>query len=296
MASRPSPTETETTAPKRVERQRPDAPVPWARRSLLLGVAAVFLWAVVTSGINAQRILEAPAGVWKIAVLMFFPPDWAYAGRALSAMVESIHIAWFGTLIGAFFSLPLALFAAKNVTGQVTSTAARQVLNGFRAVPELVLAVVFVAMIGLGAVPGALAIGIHSIGTLGKLASEAIESIEDGPIEAADAVGATWLQRMRWGVLPQAMPEVIAFWLYRFEINIRASAILGVIGAGGVGGVLSNTVSYRRWDKAGMTLLVVVGITLLIDYISGRIRRRIIQGSDAGSEVVEAGLAASGRL
>lgn len=289
-------TTTTTTRRPTGRSPRPDAPVPWARRSLLLVVVAVFAWAVATSGIPVQRLFEAPAGIWRIAQLMFLPPDWSYATRALGAMVESIHIAWFGTLIGAAFSLPLALLAAKNVTGQATSTAARQVLNGFRAVPELVLAVVFVAMIGLGAVPGALAIGIHSIGTLGKLASEAIESIDTGPIEAADAVGATWLQRMRWGVLPQAMPEIVAFWLYRFEINIRASAILGVIGAGGVGGVLSNTVSYRRWDKAGVTLLVIVLVTLAIDYVSGRIRRRIIEGDTGAGEAAEAELAAAGRV
>ncbi|MBW3620081.1 MAG: phosphonate ABC transporter, permease protein PhnE [Actinobacteria bacterium] len=265
---------------------RPRAPFPLARRSLLLLLLVLFGWAAATSGIPVERILRAPAGIWNIARLMF-PPDWAYAGRALGAMVESVHIAWFGTVIGAALSLPLALLAAKNVTGQATSTGARQVLNAFRAIPELVLAVVFVAMIGLGAVPGALAIGIHSIGTLGKLASEAIESIDRGPLEAADAVGATWLQKMRWGVLPQALPEIVAFWLYRFEINIRASAILGVIGAGGVGAVLSNTVSYRRWDKAGMTLIVVVVVTLLIDAVSGRIRRRIISGGDTSAEVAE---------
>ncbi|MBW3658638.1 MAG: phosphonate ABC transporter, permease protein PhnE [Actinobacteria bacterium] len=272
--------------PPRGTTRRPDAPVPWARRSLLLALVVLFGWAVVSSGIPVERILRAPEGIWRIARLMV-PPDWAYIGRALEGMVESVHIAWFGTVIGATLSLPLALLAAKNVTGQATSTAARQVLNGFRAVPELVLAVVFVAMIGLGAVPGALAIGIHSIGTLGKLASEAIESIDRGPLEAADAVGASWLQKMRWGVLPQALPEIVAFWLYRFEINIRASAILGVIGAGGVGAVLSNTVSYRRWDKAGMTLIVVVVVTLLIDAISGRIRRRIISGGDKPAEVAE---------
>lgn len=266
--------------------RRPDAPVPWARRSLLLLLLVLFGWAALSSGIPVERILRAPEGIWRIARLMV-PPDWSYAGRALGAMVESVHIAWFGTVIGAAMSLPLALLAAKNVTGQGTSTVARQILNAFRAIPELVFAVVFVAMIGLGAVPGALAIGIHSIGTLGKLASEAIESIDRGPLEAADAVGASWLQKMRWGVLPQALPEIVAFWLYRFEINIRASAILGVIGAGGVGAVLSNTVSYRRWDKAGMTLIVVVAVTLVIDAISGRIRRRIISGGDKPAEVAE---------
>lgn len=257
---------------------RPDAPANHGRRALLTIVALAFLLAVVTIDAAWGNFWSGVPELFGYIPRMFFPPDWGYLDVALSAMVESIQIAWFGTVIGAFFSLPLALSAAKNVTGTGASSSSRQVLNGIRAFPELILAIIFVPMVGLGPVAGALAIGIHSIGTLGKLGSEAVEGIDPGPLEAADAVGATWLQKMRWAVLPQAMPEIVAFWLYRFEINIRASAILGVVGAGGIGSVLSNTVSYRRWDKAGMAMIVVVAITLFIDFVSGRIRQRLIKG------------------
>ena len=268
---------------------RPDKPLPYARTSLIAIAVFAFVWAIVTAGIPLQNLIRGPEALWRIFVLMFFPPDWSYLGRAFEGMIESVQIAWIGTLIGAVLSLPLALLAAKNVTGRVSSTVARQILNAFRSIHELIFAVIFVTMVGLGPVAGALAIGIHSIGTLGKLASEAVEGIDIGPLEAADAVGATWLQKMRWGVIPQALPEIVAFWLYRFEINIRASAILGIIGAGGVGGILQNTVVYRRWDKAGLTLLVVVGITLLIDGASGAIRRRIIAGSARGPAAIAEG-------
>ncbi|MDX1620008.1 MAG: phosphonate ABC transporter, permease protein PhnE [Nitriliruptorales bacterium] len=266
---------------------RPDAPTPYARTSLMLVVVVAFVWAVLESDIELSAFVDGLVRFPRIMGQMFLPPDWTYVGRAMEGMIESVQIAWLGTIIGAIASLPLALLAAKNVTGQATSNAARQILNGFRAFPELILAILFVTVVGLGPVAGMLAIGIHSIGTLGKLASEVVEGIDPGPIEASEAVGGNWFQRMRWGVLPQAMPEIVAFWLYRFEINIRASAILGVIGAGGVGAILSNTVVYRRWDKAGMTLIVVVGVTLLIDAVSGRIRRRIIEGPARGDATTE---------
>lgn len=268
---------------------RPDRPRPVARMTINLVVAAAFLWAGLTVDVDLGQLVEAPATFVRILGLMFLPPDLGDLVPSLAAMQESVQIAWIGTLIGALFSLPLGFVAAKNVGDRVTSNTVRQVLNGIRAVPELVLAIALIPLAGLGPFSGTLAIGIHSIGTLGKLTSEVIEGIDAGPLEAATATGASRLASMRWGVLPQVMPEVIAFWLYRFEINIRASAILGVVGAGGIGGLLSDFVTYRRWDRAGTAIIVVIGVTILIDLISGAIRRRIIAGPqgdvDPGSDV-----------
>ena len=188
-------------------------------------------------------------------------------------------MAWIGTLIGAALSLPLGFFAAHNVSPRLVSVSIRVLLDAIRAFPEVVLAVViFVPIAGLGPFAGALAIGIHSVGTLGKLTAEAIESIDTGPVEAARASGASGLQVQRWGVLPQVLPEVIAFWLYRFEINVRAAAALGVVGAGGIGSLLAETLRFGRYDKAGMAIIVIVVATLCIDQISGRVRRRVIEG------------------
>ena len=171
------------------------------------------------------------------------------------------------------------------MSGGIVSTIARLILDAIRAVPELILAlIVFIPLVGLGPAAGALAIGIHSIGTLGKLTSEAIESIDPGPVEAARAVGGGRLAVQRWGVIPQVLPEIVAFWLYRFEINIRAAGVLGIVGAGGIGALLANTLFYRRWDKAGMAVLVIIVATILIDQASGWVRRRIIEGSDGASD------------
>jgi len=149
-------------------------------------------------------------------------------------------------------------------------------------VPELVLAIiVMLPIFGLGPVAGTMALGIHSIGTLGKLTSEVIEGAERGPVEAALSSGAKPFQILRHATVPQVMPEVVAFWLYRFEINIRAGAVLGVLGAGGIGSLLSSILSRRLWERAGITLLVVILVTILVDWISARLRARIIGGSSA---------------
>jgi phosphonate transport system permease protein len=269
-----------TTTPRIQSAQtRPNKPRNVVLQVGVLVVALAVVWAFRTADLPMDRLVRAPGRILDIARLMFFWPDLSNLGRSMAAMVESVQMAWLGTMLAAVLSLPLSLLAAKNVTGRVGSGATRQVLNGIRAFPELVLAVLLLTVFGPNAVTGTLALGLHSIGTLGKLSSEAVESIDRGPIEAVDAVGGTWLQRMRWAVLPQSMPEIVSFWLYRFEINIRASAILGAVGAGGIGSVLSDTLVYKEFGQAGTAFLVVVVVTLGIDAVSSRIRARIIAGA-----------------
>jgi phosphonate transport system permease protein len=271
-------------------RTRPKQPSKLGRNLIFLGVTAVFLVSVLSVGIRWERLLDLPSDLARIFGQMFLPPDWSFLSVAIEAMIVTVAIAWLGTLIGALLSLPMGFLAARNVSGGVLSTAARLILDAIRAVPELILAlIVFIPIVGLGPPAGALAIGIHSIGTLGKLTSEAIESIDPGPVEAARAVGGGRLAVQRWGVIPQVLPEIVAFWLYRFEINIRAAGVLGIVGAGGIGALLANTLFYRRWDKAGMAVLVIIIATILIDMASGWVRRRIIEGAEGKSDGAEGG-------
>jgi len=277
--------------------ERPSVPSHGRRNSSIVAVAILVIWAAFAVGVDPEKLLRLPGQLVQIASRMF-PPDLGYFATAWSGMLESLQMAWIGTLIGAAFSLPLGFFGAKNVSSGVVSSVIRQFLNAIRAFPEIVLAILLVTIVGLGPIAGALAIGIHSIGTLGKLTAEVIEGIDPGPVEAARAAGGRPIQIQRWGVLPQVLPDTVAFWLYRFEINIRAAAVLGIVGAGGIGGVLQNTVLYRRWDKAGMAIIIVVLVTILIDFISGAIRRRIIEGAGArrfhGEELEEPDFAATG--
>lgn len=258
---------------------RPPQPSRLKRDLVLLLVVVVFLWAIVGLGFKLDRLAELPESLAILIRDMLLPPAWDYTAEALSAMKDSIQIAWIGTLIGALISLPLGFFGAHNVSPRPVSAAIRVLLDAIRAIPELVLLlVVFVPIAGLGPFPAALAIGVHSVGTLGKLSAEAIESIDPGPVEAARASGASAIQVQRWGVLPQVLPEVVAFWLYRFEINIRAASVLGLVGAGGIGSALTENIRYGRYSQAGMVIVVVVVATILIDTVSGRVRRRIIEG------------------
>jgi phosphonate transport system permease protein len=274
-------------------RQRPAKPSQAKRNATLALVALVVAWAAFSVDVPLERVAELPLGIWRLVERMFFDvwqdragqlqsgPDWSYAGIALEHMVRSIQMAWVGTIIGATLSLPVGFMAAKNISGGVGSNLLRQLLNAIRAFPELVLAVaIFIPMAGLGPVAGALAIGIHSIGTLGKLTAEVVEGIDSGPVEAARAVGGRSLQVYRWGVLPQVLPEIVAFWLYRFEINVRAAAILGIVGAGGIGFILEQTIRFTRYPQAGMAIIVVIVATIVVDTASGWVRRRIIEGAD----------------
>ena len=253
---------------------------------LALGLA-LFVVCLVVVDAKWSRLAEAPSIVVNYLGLMsqgvfadpLAEPNSEYWSRALALMIESIHMAWIGTLIGAAFSLPLAFLAAENVSPKPVVFVARQVLNAIRAVPELVLAIiVMLPIFGLGPVAGTMALGVHSIGTLGKLTSEVIEGADPGPVEAALASGARPFQILRSATVPQVMPEIVAFWLYRFEINIRAGAVLGVLGAGGIGSLLSSILSRRLWERAGITLLVIILVTILVDAASARLRARIIGG------------------
>ncbi len=167
-----------------------------------------------------------------------------------------------------------------NVSPPAVVFGVRQVLNLIRAIPELIFAIaLMLPVFGLGPLAGALAIGVGSVGTLGKLTSEAIEGIDPGPVEAARSSGARPVAVLRWGVVPQVLPEVVAFWLYRFEINILTSAVLGVLGAGGIGSLLAQLFERRIWDRIGITVVVIVVVTVLVDQVSAAIRSRIIDGT-----------------
>jgi phosphonate transport system permease protein len=263
---------------------RPLPPSRLRRNLATVGVVVVVVWAATGIGVDLEKLVRLPGGVLLIARRMFVDPglDPTYVETALLGMLQSIEIAWVGTVIAAILSLPIGFVAAKNVSSGPISNVLRVLLDAIRAFPELVLAVaIFIPIAGLGPVAGALAIGVHSIGTLGKLTAEVIEGIDAGPVEAARAVGGNSLQIQRWAVLPQVLPEIVAFWLYRFEINIRGAAVLGVVGAGGIGFLLQQTVVYGRFGKAGTTLIVVIVATIVGDTLSGWVRRPINGGSGA---------------
>lgn len=257
---------------------RPIPPPASIRRILWIvasGAALVAFWHL---DIDLARLRALPRESFQYLSAMFLHADWSQFDKALAATVASIQMAWVGTVLGAVLSLPLAFLAARNVTPAWIRYPIQFLFDVIRAIPELILAIAILAVTGLTPFTGALAIGIHSIGTLGKLSFEAIEAIEAGPIEAARSTGATRGQIMRWGMWTQVQPEILSIWLYRFEVNVRAGAVLGLIGAGGVGQMLIENIRYRRWEVIGVLLIVVIVTTILIDLASGTVRTKIISG------------------
>lgn len=266
---------------------RPVAPTRSGRRAVAAAILVVVVgWSVSGLGVSLDRLLGAPGDAWDIFRRMV-PPAFAEASErgVVGKVLESVHIAWIGTLIGATLSLPLAFLAAENVAPAAVRIPVRQLFNVIRAVPELILAVILIPITGLGPWAGALAIGIHSVGTLGKWATETIEGVDTGPLEAVAATGGRWVSGMRWGVVPQILPVVTSQWLFRFEINVRASAVLGMIGAGGVGSELVSQLVFRNFPAVGAVLLMTIAVVLSIDTASAAVRRRIIRGAATSSGI-----------
>jgi phosphonate ABC transporter permease subunit PhnE len=244
----------------------------WGAGSL---VVAAFLWSAWATEISATRFVEGLPFMLDFLRRML-PPDPSVLGNAVTGAVQTVEIAMVGTLTAAVLALPLGFAAARNAAPPWLFYGARSVLNLFRAVDTLVYALFFVAAVGLGPFPGVLAVIVYTATVLAKLYSEAIEAIDPGPVEAVKATGATRLSVLRWGVLPQLAPQFVSFTLYRFETNIRAAAILGFVGAGGIGFYIQTYLRMLNYPAASAVLLVLVALVMAVDWGSSRLRAKLV--------------------
>lgn len=200
---------------------------------------------------------------------------------SLEKMVETIFLALMGTAFGVLLSAPLSFLAADNLTagsglGRLVYAVTRTFFNLTRSIEVLIVAVIMAVVVGIGPFAGVLALVIHSIGALGKLYSEAIESIDQGPIEAITATGATRLQVILFAVVPQVIPQFIAFTLYRWDINVRMSTVIGLVGGGGIGYLLIQYINLLQWNQAGTVIWLIALVVTVMDYASARIRRTVV--------------------
>jgi phosphonate transport system permease protein len=209
-------------------------------------------------------------------VRRLFPPDLSVLPAALAGALKTVEIALLGTAVAAVLALPLGFVAARNVAPRPLFQTARAVLNAFRSVDTLVYALLFVAAVGLGPFPGVLAVIAYTTTSLAKLYSEAIEGIDPGPVDAITATGASRLQVLRFGVLPQVLPLFLSYILYRLETNIRAATVLGFVGAGGIGFYLQTYLRMIDYAAASTVLLVTVAMVMVVDGISSRLRARLV--------------------
>jgi phosphonate transport system permease protein len=202
--------------------------------------------------------------------------------RYLPALVETLNIAVVATLIGAIFAVAVSLLATRGLARWPRLIPVfRRLMDTMRALPEVVVALVLIFVIGGGPVPAMLAIALHTIGALGKLFSEVNENADIKPVHGLASVGATWLQRMWLGVLPQVAPNFLSYALLRLEINVRASAILGFVGAGGIGAELRVAVSWGtgRYDAAAAIFILLFLTIVVIDQISSHYRHQLARGT-----------------
>lgn len=205
------------------------------------------------------------------------PPDWSYFKEIIDPMLDTIRMAVLGTTFGSLLAIPVALLSASNVfKSKWINVPVRLILNVIRTIPDLLLASIFVAVFGIGALPGIFALTVLSFGIVAKLFYESLESIDDGPLEAMTAVGANKSKWITFGVLPQAIAPYLSFVLFTFEINIRAAAVLGLVGAGGIGLFYDKTLGYFEYPKVTTIIIFTLLIVMIIDYVSTKVRERLL--------------------
>ncbi|WP_418921638.1 phosphonate ABC transporter, permease protein PhnE [Delftia tsuruhatensis] len=261
------------------------APRPAGAMGWLGHVAAALAiaWVLHWSAGGAQMSWgELAAGMPQIAdfAARSFPPDWSILPRLWAPALETVQIAIWGTLLSVVLALPLSFIAAGNLHGwHWLRRATRQFLNVVRSINELILALVFVSAVGLGPFPGVLALALHGMGMLGKFFAESIEEIDDGPLQALRSAGASQLQLIVFGVIPQAITAWIAVVLYRFEVNLRSATVLGMVGAGGLGFELVGSLKLFRYQETATCIIVITVMVIAADLVSHGLRRRIQQGA-----------------
>lgn len=228
------------------------------------------------TGANFPKLFAGFPEMGKLLVQMV-PPDWSYFAKIVTPMLETIRMAVLGTTFGAILAVPVAFMAASNVNKSLALYyPARFILNLIRTIPDLLFAAVFVAIFGIGPLAGIMALSFFSFGLIAKLSYESIEAINPGPLEAMTAVGANKLQWIYFAVVPQVLPQFMAYLLYTFEINVRAAAVLGLVGAGGIGLYLDRTLNWLRYDQTSSIIIFTLTVVLLIDYVSTRIREKLL--------------------
>ena len=239
-------------------------------------IVALLLFSVKAVQLGRLPLLFSKSSNMQDFVNGFLHPDFSEWRTYVAAMWLTIQIALWGTLLAIALAIPLGLLAARNVSPPWVQQPVRRILDLMRALPVLVIGIMFIVAVGVGPLPGVLALAFNTGGVLGKLFSEAVETVDPRPVEGVRATGATPLQQVVWGVIPQVAPLWTSYALYRFESNSRDATVLGLIGAGGIGQVLMDSLNGFHFDETAMIVIVIVAAVSLIDLLSQAMRGRLI--------------------
>ena len=241
----------------------------------ILLATVVTVYSYLQLPVHYQFISSAHVHLFDLLSRMY-PPNIAYASELVGPTIETIHIAILGTIGALIISIPVALLAAENTSPNVlTLFLGKLIVVASRSVPTIIWALIFVVVLGAGALAGVVAIVIRSIGFCGKLLGEEIEEIDEGQVEAITATGANQLDTIIYGIVPQIKPAFVGIATYRWDINIRASTILGFVGAGGIGVQLLLSMNFFRWRSVLMILLIILALVLVSEVVSAWARRKV---------------------
>ncbi|MCF6232025.1 MAG: phosphonate ABC transporter, permease protein PhnE [Rhodobacteraceae bacterium] len=247
----------------------------WLRWVLVLGALAYMVAAIGSVEVNWARVYQGlDRGAAFVAA--FASPDFVTRATDIrEGMIESILMTIAASVVGITISIPIGLGAARNIAPLPVYLVCRGIIAVSRALQEIIVAIILVAIFGFGPLAGFLTLSFATIGFLSKLLAEEIESMDKVPAEAVKATGSRWGQWINYGVQPQVMPRLIGLSIYRIDINFRESAILGLVGAGGIGATLNTAFDRYEYDTAAAILLIIIGIVMVLEYLSGVIRARV---------------------
>jgi len=242
----------------------------------LVVTAGLTWWSAVGIGFSLSELVLNFGKMGRL-LAESFPPAWNFWPRLIDPLLETLQIALVGTLFGSIAALPLAVFAARTVSpAKPVYWLNRNVMNVLRTMPDLFWAMLFASAVGFGPFAGSLALTVFTVAVVSKLTSESIESIDMNLTEAVRAAGGNWRETVRWSVLPQVLPQYVSYVLYAFELNVRASTVLGLVGAGGIGMVLNTQRTTFQYDRVTMIVLFVFAVVLVIEQLSAAARRRLV--------------------
>lgn len=235
----------------------------------------VVVWAAMSVDIYWPFALDAPTQAADLIERMT-PPAWSYFGTIVEPLIETINIATLSTILATLLAIPVAILSATNLSpNRVTLWIGRFIVVTSRSVNELVWGLIFVVFFGPGALAGVAALTCRSIGFTAKLIAEAIEEIDPGQVEAVEATGASRAKIFIYGILPQIMPAIFGTAVFRWDINIRQSAVIGLVGAGGIGVALNNSMNMFRWDYVSVIIMAIFLVVLASESLSAALRRRV---------------------
>ncbi|KRE09882.1 phosphonate ABC transporter permease [Bosea sp. Root381] len=247
--------------------------------AVVIGLLSLFVYGLTTFEVSLWRILSGFSSLGTFAVLMV-PPDPGSLARAIifiKALFETIAIAFLGTILAAILAFPLGFLAARNVVAnRIVHFFARRSLDTVRGVDALIWALIWVNVVGLGPFAGMLAIMTADLGAFGKLFSEAIEAADRKPVEGVTSLGGGKLHEVRFGLMPQVLPVIASQVLYFIESNTRSSTIIGIVGAGGIGLYLAETIRTLEWQQVSFLILLILAAVTAIDFLSAKLRFAII--------------------